>query len=337
MISPTFSYTLKRKDDIIMTMKLIDWHCDTISLCADTKQPLRSNDYHIDLQKMQKAGASLQVFAIFTPTNEIAKEEHITETAVEYYDRVYQYYLNELQKNCDIIAPIYSYEDYLHNEKCHKISSLLGMEDGVVIGDSIDELKRRYEQGLRLITLTWNYENYIGYPNHSDSTLMKRGLKLFGKEVVEAMNELGMLVDVSHLSEGGFYDVASISKKPFIASHSCARELYNHQRNLTDHQLKTLGNSGGIVGVNYFSLFLTGNEKMAYIKDVVAHARHIANKAGIESVCLGSDYDGISCDLEWKNYAGTPLIVEALSKEFSSSELEKICYKNGQRIIKECL
>lgn len=318
-------------------MKLIDWHCDTIALCADTKQPLGKNDYHIDLQKMRSGEASLQVFAIFTPTNELATEEHITETAKEYYDRVYCYYLDQLQKNCDIIAPVYSYEDYLHNEQCHKMSSLLAMEDGVVIGNSIEELLCRYEQGLRLLTLTWNYENDLGYPNHSDSILMKRGLKPFGKEVVEVMNELGMIVDVSHLSEGGFYDVAQISKKPFLASHSCARGLHDHPRNLTDDQLKIIGTCGGVVGVNYYSVFLTGNATIACIQDVVKHAKYIANKAGIEAVCLGSDYDGISSSLEWGDYAGTAQLIDGLATVFTSSEVEKICYRNGQRLLKECL
>ena len=120
-----------------------------------------------------------------------------------------------------------------------------------------------------------------------------RGLKPFGIEVVEKMNELGMIVDVSHLSEGGFYDVAKYSKKPFVASHSCARALCNHRRNLTDDQLKTLGNAGGVVGINFERSFLKEGSEHATFDQIIQHLEYMKDKAGIDAIGFGSDFDGI--------------------------------------------
>ena len=151
------------------------------------------------------------------------------------------------------------------------------------------------------------------------------------------MNELGIIVDVSHLSEGGFYDVARLSKKPFIASHSCARQLCDHRRNLTDDQLRTLGEKGGFVGVNFCSAFLREGSNHASIDDIVRHTVYMADKAGIESVGMGSDFDGIDNTLEMKDYAGYPLVMDALSKHFTQSEIDMICSRNIMRVIRETM
>ena len=148
------------------------------------------------------------------------------------------------------------------------------------------------------------------------------------------MNELGMLIDVSHLSEGGFYDVAKYSKKPFVASHSCARNLASHKRNLWDEQLKLVGETGSVVGVNFSSSFLRDGSNFSTIDDVVKHMLHIKDKAGMEAVAWGSDFDGIAPTLEWVDYAGMPKLEEALSKHFTPREIDMINHENALRVIK---
>ena len=162
-----------------------------------------------------------------------------------------------------------------------------------------------------------------------------RGLKPFGEEVVAKMNELGMIIDTSHLSEGGFYDVAKLSKQPFVASHSCARALCNHRRNLTDDQLKTLGNAGGVVGVNFYNYFLKEDSEYATIEQIIDHLVYMKDKAGIDALGFGSDFDGIEDNGELVNYSGFTRLLSAMEKKFTDDEIDKICSLNALRIIKD--
>ncbi|MCM1538364.1 MAG: dipeptidase [bacterium] len=189
-------------------------------------------------------------------------------------------------------------------------------------------LARMWEDGVRLLTLTWNHENVLGYPNGSAG-----GLKQAGYEAVAFMQELGMLVDVSHLSDRGFWDVMDSAKKPVIASHSCARSLCGHPRNLTDAQLKAIGENGGVVGVNFHAPFLKENGVSGSIQDVVYHLRHIISCAGSEAAAFGSDYDGMRGTPEWGGCEGMPRLIEALSGYFDADTMEKICYRNAERLL----
>ena len=152
------------------------------------------------------------------------------------------------------------------------------------------------------------------------------------------MNNLGMIIDVSHLSDGGFYDVSKNSRKPFVASHSNARAISNHPRNLTDDMIRTLALSGGVMGINFEKHFL-GHNNLSRIEDMLAHIQHIKNIGGIDCISLGTDFDGISNKgLEVKNIGEIEKLSMALSKNnFSEEEIEKIFYKNALRVIKEVL
>lgn len=189
--------------------------------------------------------------------------------------------------------------------------------------------------GVRLITLLWNFENAVGYPSSDDSAEHLRGLKPFGIEAVEKMNQLGMIIDVSHMNEGGFYDVAKYSKAPFIASHSCACALCSHQRNLTDDQLKILGNAGGIAGVNFCGAFLRDGEEAPKIDWIIQHLLYMKDKAGIDAIGFGSDFDGIDDNGELVDYSGfTPLLVR-MEKHFTDDEIDKITHLNALRVIRD--
>lgn len=312
-------------------MKIIDLHCDTITECFVNPQHLLSiNSGHIDAEKLKKGDATAQFFALFIDTKRFPVMDPF-----EIFEKMYDTYQVQLSLNKDIIAPAFTVKDMERHAQSHKISAILSVEDGVIIGDNIGRVAEIYHKGVRLLTLTWNFENSLAYPCSSNPNEHKRGLKPLGVDVVSEMNRLGMIIDVSHLSEGGFYDVAQHSKKPFVASHSCARALCNHQRNLTDQQLKTLGTTGGLVGVNFYSSFLQDDCDYATLNHVVGHVKHMVHKAGIEAVGMGSDFDGIECGLEFENYAGFPKIIDALSKHFTSQEIEKICSQNAYRLMKD--
>lgn len=314
-------------------MKIIDMHCDTLLKCfRNSNFNLSTNYGHISVDKLKQGNALAQFFAIF-----ISPEEKELMAPYEIFNKIYETYNTQLKLNSNYIKPALSVEDILSNSKYGKISSILSIEDGVILEDKIERVEEIFNKGVRLVTLTWNFENTIGYPSSDDPVEHNRGLKPFGINVINEMNHLGIIIDVSHLSEGGFYDVAKRSKKPFVASHSCARALCNHRRNLTDNQLKALGNQGGLVGVNFYSAFLKEDSDYATIDHIVQHVKYMVDKAGIESVGLGSDFDGIDCKLEFEDYASYPLILDALSKHFTDDELDKICNENAFRILKENL
>ena len=158
------------------------------------------------------------------------------------------------------------------------------------------------------------------------------------KAMVAKMDELGMVIDTSHLSEGGFWDIVKHGKKPFVASHSCARALCDHRRNLTDEQLRALGEKGGVCGVNFYDNFLHEPEDgYTTVEDIVRHAKYIADKAGIDAVALGSDFDGISSKLEFGDFGGMGMVVDALAKSFSSADVDKICHGNALRVFEEVI
>ncbi|RUM75129.1 MAG: membrane dipeptidase, partial [Sulfurovum sp.] len=171
----------------------------------------------------------------------------------------------------------------------------------------------------------------------------KKGLKKKGFEAVEEMNHLGMLIDVSHLSDAGFEDVITHSKNPIIATHSNSRAMTNNPRNLSDKMLKKLADRGGVTGINFFNNFLVKGElkdtlECSTIADMIRHIRHIREVAGVEVIGLGSDFDGIPNPVEIEDISQMNKLLDALALNgFSSDEIEKIFYKNSIRIIKDVL
>lgn len=314
-------------------MRIIDMHCDT--LIEGWRKPERSfydGDTSINLKLLKENGSLLQFFAMYLSRNEMK-----TMDSYDILKGIYGYYQTQMEKYSDIIKPVYSAQDVLENEKKGLLSSLLTVEDGVFIDGKIERVQEVYDMGVRLITLMWNFENSVGFPCSDDPEAHLKGLKPFGIEVVEKMNELGMIIDVSHMSEGGFYDVAKHSKKPFVASHSCARALCNHRRNLTDDQLRTIGNAGGIAGVNFECSFLKEGSNRATYDQIIEHLLYMKDKAGIDSVGFGSDFDGIDDNGELVNYSGFTTLLERMEGKFTYDEIDKICRENALRVIKDVI
>ncbi len=316
-------------------MKVIDFHCDTMLQIMESKGEagLDKNDFQVDVQKLKQGEVSAQFFALFFELDIIQEKGR---SPFEYTMEMLEVFEEEMMKNAKKIALAKGINELEKNEEAGKISAFLTIEEGEAIEGSFNKLSEFYQRGVRLITLTWNHENQIGFPNIQYKN-RDRGLKPFGKEVIEAMNDLGMLIDVSHLSDGGFWDVAKISKQPFIASHSNARSVRTHPRNLSDEMLKALGNAGGVTGLNFAHYFL-GTEPISKIDGMIRHMKHITNVAGTDALVLGTDFDGISSTLEIENIGEIQQLLSAMEKAgFSSREIEKISHRNGERIIREVL
>ncbi len=318
-------------------MSLIDLHCDTAFVMSVIKEPieLRQNKLCVDLEKMKQAGSMAQFFASFIHMKMF--DGNFTkgyEAALAMLAQTKA----EFDKNSDMIALARNYSEIMENNRKGLMSGMLTVEEGGIVEGKMERLEKLYEEGVRLITLTWNFENCFGYPNSDDSAIMNQGLKSFGIKAVERMNELGMIVDVSHLSDGGFWDVIKYSKKPVVASHSNARRECSHRRNLTDEMIRALAEKGGISGLNFYPAFLT-DEKNATVDDLVRHIVHMYHIGGEEFVAIGTDFDGFEGAVDGLEHMGKmPQFYDALRKrKFTESQIEKFCYKNALRVIKDVL
>lgn len=291
-------------------MRWIDMHCDTVSeIYKNRKGTLMKNTLCVDMERLERVGAQMQFFACFVNLKDYrtdlryADEKKTKNPGIyiqnadgtgedkESEDRAYKAVRRMISYAKEEIDRCNQADRKIKQQNTCFLNPVLTVEEGGVLGGKTERIDELYEEGVRLMTLTWNYENCIGSPNSANRKVMRKGLKPFGIETVRRMNELGMIVDVSHLSDGGFYDCVKYSEFPIVASHSNARSLCLHPRNLTDEMLRLLGNKGGVAGVNFYSAFLR-KEGRAEISDIVKHILYMIDKAGEDAVALGTDFDG---------------------------------------------
>ena len=341
-------------------MKIIDMHCDTISELADRGGELWKNSGHLDLKRMQESGYLLQNFALFV---DIGK---CTPTPWERVCALHEVYRTELEKNKNRIVPVLCYEDILKNETCGKLSALLTVEEGAVCGGSLERLRELYDMGVRMLTLTWNYRNELGWPatrrclgqsrgdvdgrltekgetgiRGSDGRDAACGLTETGRNFVTEMERLGMIPDVSHLSDAGFDDVWECTKKPFVASHSNARAVCPSLRNLTDDRVRRLAERGGCMGLNYYDKFLVdGGSKDPEVlwEALIRQARHITDVGGMEILGLGSDFDGIPTNPALPGAEAMLVLWDRLKTAgFTENQLDGIFWGNVMRVYRDDL
>ena len=334
-------------------MKVFDLHCDTLSELRHAQQrgeamSFARNDLHIDLEKLEQGDYMLQCFAAFVNLSDPTPGADPLVTALEEID----IFKRIMEKYSDRIAPVYRPEDIRKNAAAGKISGMLTIEEGGCCKGSLGVLRRMYELGVRMMTLTWNHENELASPNvvpgaGTDAIWpcqpnTETGLKEKGYEFLAEMERLHIIADVSHLSDKGFWDIAEHSTRPFAASHSNCRALAPHCRNLTDEMIRVMAEKGGLVGLNYCSGFLDDQPRPELCRSTTAlmakHAAHFKKVGGIEILGLGSDFDGIGGRLELDSCAKLPLLADALQKEgFTEDEVEAIFYRNAQRFFEDNL
>lgn len=317
--------------------KIVDLHCDTIMALYQNKDlKLKSNDLQIDINKMKKGNYLAQVFAMFVY---LAKTDNPFKVCNEMIDIFYR----ELVENKNDINIALNYNDVIKNEENGLLSAILSIEEGAVVEGSLDKLEEFYNRGVRMICLNWNFINGIGHPNftlcekpdfHTPNTEL--GLTPFGIQMVKKMEELGMIIDISHMSDKGFWDVYNNTTKPFIASHSNSRYVCNHVRNLSDDMIRALANRRGVMGLNFCTSFINEEAKITYTKDIVKHALHIIEVGGIDVLAIGTDFDGIGRTTEIDN-AGmmNDLIVAFKEAGLNEVEIDKITHLNFLRVFKE--
>jgi membrane dipeptidase len=346
---------------------VVDTHADSTGRIAQDgidfakEQP----DMHLDLPKMQRGGLDAQFFSIFVGPWE-AKPEQSYPAALKQFAAVH----NMLKNNPRTIAWAKTAAEVRALAQRGQIAALFGVEGGHMLqpgttAELLAHLNRFYELGARYLTLTWSIKSPLGGSSGDDSD--GQGLTPVGREILDEMQRLGMVVDISHVSDPLFWDVIRYVKKPVLASHSSARALANVPRNLTDAMLKAVARNGGAVCVNYNPGFLDADygkaeqaltaavlkrglePRVAWqtlksecarlpkvpLSKLIDHIDHIAKVAGIDHVCLGSDFDGITgTPAGLEDGSKLPAITAELRKRgYSPADVEKILGENTLRVL----
>jgi len=277
---------------------VIDGHCDTALDMAGqswgdeqhSKPPrdflARGTTGHIDLPRLQEAGVTCQTMALFTDTTRIAEATSWTWKLLETIEQTWA-------RTTDF-APARCADDIRAAKKAGLVSGMLAIEGGEAIGEpegGLDRLEAFYLRGVRLMTLTWSRRNAIG---RGVTVPGSDGLSDFGRDVVARMEELGMMVDASHLSDESLIDLFETARRPIVASHSNSRELCPHPRNLTDALARRIADTGGLVALTFAGIFIDPDPSRVSFERFMEHLEHMIAVAGSEHVGLGSDFDGWS-------------------------------------------
>ena len=298
------------------TIPYFDAHCDTLSACAGNGRPLRQNSGHLDLLRMRVFSHPAQIFAIWADGGDFAE-----------CTRQHNVFIEELRKNGDIAARCVTGEDISAAHAAGKLAALLSVEGGELLDCDPDRLVDAAAWGVRCVNLTWNHSNALS-GSHADRP--ERGLSDRGRSFVRRAEALGILLDISHLSDRGFRDLMKIASRPVIATHSDARAVCPHSRNLTDDMFREIRDSGGVVGLNLYVPFLGGNGT----DDVLRHIDHFLALGGERTLCLGLDLDG--CDALAGGLDGLqdlPLLWDALAaRGYGDQLLSDIFYNNLRRL-----
>ena len=335
-----------------MVYRYIDMHCDSLLKGITDGELYDHPGNMLDVSRMALAGQAAQFFAVFFPPRiqegfEPPEGSRPTAGGLPLlqlpdnvlFERARQLLLDTAAAHPDVIRTAHSAADIEQNMKVGLCSAVLTIEDARAVDGDMAKLRRFYDMGVRAMSLTWNASNCFGHPNSVDPAKMRLGLTDFGRESISMMNGLGMLVDVSHLSDGGFWNVAEISAKPFTATHSNCRALCHHPRNLTDEMIKALSAKGGVAGVNFAPEFLSPDGKHSCrIEDLCRHVLHFIEVGGEDCVGLGSDFDGIDGQFEISQPTEMHKLFDALQqKGLSERQLEKVACGNVLRMMRDAL
>ena len=277
---------------------VIDTHCDTIMGVVNGKYGLgvEREDGHIDLPRLMRGGVTTQLFACYIEPQH--KPTRSLRRCVQMIDAIYA----QAEQNSNLMEIAFTAADVQRIHGLGKVAAIISIEGGEAIEGDLGVLRMLHKLGVRAIGLTWNQRNDIA--DGVGEVRAKGGLTNFGVSAIQEMNRLGIIIDVSHLTKPGFWDVIELSTAPIMASHSNAEAMCNHPRNLDDDQIRALAKNGGVMGMNFCPPFVveTGTPTL---NDMLDHVDHIVKLVGPNHVGIGSDFDGIG---------STPVGLEDVSK-----------------------
>ena len=325
-----------------MKIPYFDAHCDTIYRCEETGGEaaldmgaeqadyyaacgcLRRNEGHIDLVRGQEFARYGQFFALYWDAKNAPQE-----CLFAHCRRLHERFLREMAENRDCIVHCRTGAEVDAAVAQGKMAALLSIEGADLLECEAENLETAHDWGVRLLNPVWNRANSLSGTNCEDT---ERGLSEMGRDFVRKMEELSIYPDVSHISDAGFWDIIKTARGPVVASHSNARALCHHRRNLTDDQFRAIRDSGGVVGLNLYRDFV-GPE--GTVEELVAHAEHFLALDGERTLCIGGDLDG--CEALAAGMRGmqdVPRLYEALRERgYGEALLEDIFWNNLRRIL----
>ena len=265
---------------------LIDLHCDT--LLEGPYKPLIGPDSlndpqsrHIALSKIPRGTRWAQCFAIFV------HDRFKGEEAVKLVDQGLASFRRQMDKYSDIVTQCVTFKDIERAFEQNKFAALLTIESACALAGDLSRLQMLYDQGVRILSLSWNGENEFASGHDTE-----HGLSELGRKAVAEMDRLGMVLDVSHLNDVGFDEILTLTDRPFVATHSNSRAICSHKRNLTDDQVKEIVRRGGLIGFNFFVDFIRDDKDVKSFDDIYRHIEHLLEIGAGKVMAIGSDYDG---------------------------------------------
>ena len=323
---------------------LIDTHNDIPSFTIDGADIGNSPKNHTDIPRLRQGGVGAIFFSVYVAATYV-DGNHSANRALQMIDTVYHDIIGRYPN--DFMLALTA-NDIERARRKHKIAALMGIEGGHAIEDSPRLLRDYYRLGVRYMTLThWNTNHWADSSGDVNNPAVQHhnGLTSQGKDIVREMNRLGMMVDISHTADKTFYDALETSQAPIIASHSSCRTITNVPRNMTDDMIRALANKGGVIQININCGFVSEKSASApksapvraTLVDVVAHIDHVKQIAGIDTIGIGTDFDGITCTPEGlDDVSKLPNLTRALlGKGYSPSDIEKIYGGNTLRVMRQ--
>ncbi|MBD3377540.1 T9SS type A sorting domain-containing protein [candidate division KSB1 bacterium] len=312
---------------------VVDLHNDILEKVAVTPSYQlgdRHLYFHTDIPRLQEGGVDVQFFAVWVDPSQYPHTPFAV--AMSYIDLLY----DQAERNPETLALATTPAGVLSAVQQQKIAAVIGVEGGHAIEEDLDNLIRLYDAGMRYMTITWNNSTPWAI-SAQDRASHIIGLSDFGKTVIRTMDSLGVIIDVSHTGIKTIEDILATTQHPIVATHSGARALHNHYRNLRDDQIIAIANTGGVIGVVFYPPFLTKSYQNAGIREVIDHIQYIVDLVGIDHVALGSDFDGISrVPIGLEDVSDFPDLTWALLKEgYSQQEVEKILGGNFMRVFEQ--
>jgi len=310
-----------------LSIPYFDAHCDTISRCKRTKEPLRDNGGQLDLKRLSRFARAAQVFAVFCDGAGRSAEELFAETRTQQ-----SLFAREVSMNAELALPCRSRAEVEAANAAGKIAALLSVEGGELLDCDPERLDWAASAGVVFVNLTWNHANALCGSHREDP---ERGLSERGRAFVRRLYSLGILPDVSHCSDAGFWDLIRMGEGPVVATHSDARAVCAHTRNLTDDMFRALCECGGVAGFNFYAPFVS-SRGAATLDDAVRHVEHWLALGGEKHIGLGGDWDG--CDAlagDLRGAQDVPLLWEELARRgYERPLLEDLFYNNWLSVLK---
>jgi len=314
-----------------MDIKLIDLHCDVLHRCIDKGLTLDSPELHFSLARRPEHLQVCQAAAIYIDSKLRGEQ------AQARFLQAYELLQREVKAHAPDLNLLQDLRDIPTRLSEKPVALFLTVEGGTVLGGEIEWVDKLHRMGTKMLTLTWNGANELCGGVGSD-----KGFTEFGKQVVARMEELGMIVDASHLNDRSFWQLCGLACRPFCASHSNSRSICNHPRNLTDEQFREIVCRGGVVGLAYHRYFITECGRSNTIDDFLRHLHHFLDLGGENTVALGSDFDGAELPDYLDGIDKLPGLIDAVERSGVSREVtHKLIFGNAARFLKttegECL